>query len=212
LETTLFFISYTALWVLVLFQTLVLLEMIRQLTRKPDPVSTQGQQGQEVFVDGQLLSTGTRAPEFQVMELGTDRVVDSQALHGQPVVLVFVSPTCSACETIADELDQFRKMNTALLILCTGVEARCADFTSRYLPNVAVLWDQNGIVANEYKIQGTPTAVLIDPEWRILRYGYPQATVQLKLDELTKMQDNSTIFTNKSEIRAAQVTESNTAR
>lgn len=175
-DTALFWASYAALWVLVIFQALVLLEVVRQLGLRrgaEEPTSNK---------EHDLLPTGTVVPEFTAPDARNGLTVTSANWHGEPVVLVFVSPTCEACRLVADELADFRRsLRARVVVLCHGASAECAEYAAAHFPEVTVLVDERGAIAGQFLVRHTPTAVLLDGNGRVLRYGTPRATPRLNL-------------------------------
>lgn len=180
LDTWLFYVSYIALWALVIFHTLVLLEVMRQMG-----TGLEGAEGQAFPAgEGNLLEIGTKAPTFETPEVLSGMVIRSEALQGQPTLLVFVAPRCPACKDVAEELEAFRRRVKARLVaLCQGTAEDCARLAKDHLPGILTLLDESGAVANSFQVKWTPTAVLLDNQWRVLRYGVPQFVHRLSLSE-----------------------------
>lgn len=183
-STTLFYVTYAVLWVLVIFQALTLIEMVRQREVSNGSADTRFQAEKMG-----LLPTGTLTKAFEAPELGTGRLVQSQSWLGQPTLLVFVSPTCRYCELVANEVvDMHWKHNVRLVAVCKGERDLCLAFTTAHLPDVLALHDESGAIDRQFEVKGTPTALLLDHEGRVLRYGLPHSTsrgeVRIGLDEL----------------------------
>lgn len=180
LDTELFYVSYIALWALVIFHTLVLLEVVRRMGAGSEGVGGQVLPAEE----GNLLESGTKAPTFETPEVLSGIVIRSEALQGQPTLLVFVAPHCPACKDVAEELEAFcRRVKARLVALCQGRAEDCARLAKDHLPGILVLLDESGAIANSFRVTWTPTAVLLDNQWRVLRYGVPQFVHRLSLSE-----------------------------
>jgi len=181
-DSPLFLLSYLALWALVIFQTLVLLELVRQ-DRHPAAAGSSASADDSAL--GDMLVTGSVAPEFEARDIVNGRVVHSSSLRGRPLALIFVSPTCSSCEAVADELAGYQRRSGAqLVLLCRGGQADCAGFVRSHFADSLALLDEDGAAAKRYKVISTPTAVLLDSQGRILRYGFPRPKLQLGLEDL----------------------------
>lgn len=177
----LFLLSYLALWALVIFQTLVLLELVRQ-DRHPAATTTASPDDNAL---GDMLVSGSVAPEFEGRDIASGTVVHSSSLRGRPLALIFVSPTCSSCEAIAGELAAYQRRSGAqLVLLCRGGLGDCTGFVRSHFADTLALQDEDGAAAKRYKVISTPTAVLLDGQGRILRYGFPRPKLQLGLEDV----------------------------
>lgn len=179
-STWLFYTSYIALWVLVAFHTLVLLELVPRI----ETIRARGAEGDPLpMEDGSdLLVTGDAAPTIQAPELPTMRIVNSRSWLGEPSLLVFVSPSCTGCVEIADELRATRGQSSRRLVaVCRGEPSQCAQFAETYLPGIQVLIDETGEIAKQFRVHRTPTAVSLDDKLRVLRYGFPRSVTRLGL-------------------------------
>ncbi len=180
-DNTFFYVSYAALWLIVAFQTIVLLEVVRRLAT--------GQIANEAVPPGSadLLRTGTPAPLFEALDLRTKAVVRSEVLQGKPAILVFVAPGCQACHLVSDEITGFgRDPGVQVAAICHGTSSECYEFAEEYLSTIPVLLDEAGSITDQFHVSGTPTAVMLDKKGRVLRYGVPQSAVRLGLVDWLK--------------------------
>ena len=178
-EATIFYVSYGAIWVLVVFQALVMLELVRQMSgdreQSAQPLST--------IAETAMLPTGSVAPDFRLPELGTNQWVSRDSLSGKSALLAFTSPSCATCYKVADELSAFQVATDArLVVVCHGDAQTCEPFVGKHFPDALALHDETGVTAEAFLVQHTPTAVLLDPSSLILRYGTPTAEIRLGLD------------------------------
>lgn len=170
-----FFVSYVAIWLLVLFQGLLVLALLRQLAELRRLVESGGAQGED------RLPVGSPAPEFEGLDARSGRRVDSHSLNGRGGVLIFLSPECGTCKDLADGL--WRPAMDGLppiITFCQGGQQSCASFVRRLGPEVHVLRDDADEAATRYHVSGSPTAVVIDGEQKIRGYGHPQNVEDLK--------------------------------
>ena len=179
-DSMLFYVSHIALWILVGFQSLVLLELVRRLgsggvsAKELEP--TEGEE---------LLGTGTPAPSFEAPILPNMQLMKSEAWYGRPLMLVFTTPKCSGCVEVADELiDMHLNSDRQLVVFCVGESSGCVTFAETYLPGVSVLLDEKGMMAKEFRVTRTPTVIMIDEDAQIARYGFPRSVTRLQLNEL----------------------------
>lgn len=174
-----FQVSYFALWLLVLCQSLVLLEMVRR-----SATQRQSETGnvEDSSID-QLLPTGALLPAFEAQDLETESRVSHSALQGSQTLMVFVTPTCTTCHQLAGELLEFgQRTNARLAVVCQGELSACAAVANTSFPGAMALHD-DGSIALSFRIRRTPTAVLVDAEGRILKYGFPKSELHMELGD-----------------------------
>jgi peroxiredoxin len=88
--------------------------------------------------------------------------------------LVFVTPNCPACIEAGKDLEGLRKrVNAQVVVLCRGDASQCRDFGTNYSAGTLILSDEEGTIGERFKVKAAPTAVLLDDEGRVLRYGRP---------------------------------------
>lgn len=172
-------VAYVALWLIVIVQTVVLLEMLRQigiLRRRvgPEPGA---------LLTGGGLPRGTAAPAFAATDLQTEQVVTLEQFRGHRVLLVFLSGGCQACRTLAPDLGLFAQEHAgeiATLAVCSGSNDGCAGFAREYRLSLPVLLDPEHRIAGAYEARVTPCATLIDAEGRVLIHGVPNSADHLE--------------------------------
>jgi thioredoxin-like negative regulator of GroEL len=137
--------------------------MVRMLRRELAEVRASGTRREG-------LPVGTVAPEFDLPGIdGTTGTLAGLVQGGHPVVLVFLHPECGPCQDLVQELPRWREhLNGSLTLvpvssgdLAANIEwARTCDLTQ-------MLVQDGSEVAAQYRLRGTPTAVLIDTGGRI---------------------------------------------
>ncbi|MFY9607514.1 MAG: MauE/DoxX family redox-associated membrane protein [Blastocatellia bacterium] len=116
------------------------------------------------------LPVGAPAPRFSLAAIGGEQMtLDDLLAHGNPVLLLFVSPSCFPCKTLLPfvrvwERDYDDHLTIALLSKGTLKEnhERVAKYEARHL-----LLQNEYPVAEDYQAKWTPAAVLISREGRI---------------------------------------------
>jgi methylamine dehydrogenase accessory protein MauD len=116
------------------------------------------------------LPVGALAPDFTLPTLDGKQVALGDLLGaGKPVLLLFVSPSCSPCKALLPmvkvwERDYRDYLTMALLSKGTVKEnqQKMAKYEARHL-----LLQADSQVAEEYQAHWTPAAVLINPDGRI---------------------------------------------
>jgi AhpC/TSA family len=170
-----FFVSYFVAWILVVFQGLLILALLKQLSELKQLVELKGVPGAD------RLPVGTEAPEFKGLDLRSGRPITTQIFEGQGGALLFLSPECGSCVDVANGLHQPALSGLPpILTVCQGNESSCASFINRLGMEVYTLRDDDNEVATRYRIDGSPTAIIINPDVTIRAYGHPQTIEDLK--------------------------------
>lgn len=158
-----FVLSYVALWVLVILQTLILIGLTRALYEL--------RQGYEAARPRSLQ--GHRVPDFSAIDLSGSSV-STASLAGEPAALLFVSPNCPSCMVSLAELRALANDSTrGLVIVCRGGEADCRQLAVEYQLTVPVVPDEDGELMRLFGVSGTPIAVRINADGVIESYGEP---------------------------------------
>lgn len=161
--TIFFYISYGALWILVILQSLVLLglvQVVHQL-RKPG-ITVSAFEGKE-------------APEFSARDL-SGVAVTSADFKGRLTGLLFVSTNCQAClETLQDDIAYlYNKVQGNVIVICRAERKDCARLVEQYGLTVPMVVDENNQISQLYDISSVPTVVFIDADNRIITRGHPK--------------------------------------
>jgi thiol-disulfide isomerase/thioredoxin len=119
-------------------------------------------------------STGVNAPEFSVMTLAGERYTKA-TMDGHPTLLVFWAPWCKVCQQELPVLGDYveREKPAQLRVLSIGfadtrervnafVKARKATFV------FPTAYDEGNRMAREYRINATPTFVLVDAHGQVV--------------------------------------------
>ncbi|HTC43500.1 MAG TPA: TlpA disulfide reductase family protein [Steroidobacteraceae bacterium] len=94
-------------------------------------------------------------------------VVDIGALQGRVVYLDFWASWCEPCRRSFPWMETLRRAyeGKGLIVLAIDVDTDRADadrFLRRFQPGFDVRFDSSGTLAEQYKVTGMPTSVLID--------------------------------------------------
>ncbi|WP_169812942.1 TlpA family protein disulfide reductase [Nocardia niwae] len=138
---------------------------LRALRRRVDEqaLSTLGAEG---------LPVGAVAPEFELLGAdGATTTLEDLLATAKSVLLVFVHPGCELCAALARELPRWRaRTGDALVIIAVGngdAAEQAAWGVEQGLGDIPSLVQQGNEAALRYRVRGTPSAVLIDPEGRV---------------------------------------------
>jgi len=133
----------------------------------------QGEDSSKRFSNGSLarskinrdgLKAGTPAPDFRLPRLDGRGELSLSELRGKRVLLVFSSPQCGPCNTLAPELEKFHREHPEMgLVMISKGEAKenRAKVKEHGLTFPIVLQHQWEI-SRRYAMFATPVAYLID--------------------------------------------------
>lgn len=164
-----FYLSYGALWILVIVQSLILLGLVRivyQLQRNGATAS---------------LTEGQEAPKFSAVSLA-GAPIRGMDMAGRMTALLFVSPTCSACKiTLADDMDYLRyKAQGNVILICRAGRDDCVRLVKEYKIDLPTVADEDDQLSQLFGIYSVPTAVLINENNRIQSIGQPKREKQVE--------------------------------
>lgn len=177
-----FVLSLGLLWLLTIFNTLLLLALARNgLALAPAMVSDSGGLSTVPPSEGgQGELQGKPAPPFRLEDL-EGRVITTGDLLGSPAALLFVSPDCTTCGVTLDELKTLTtKVDGNVVVICRAPGERCAEMGRTYGLGGAIVSDANYAISRLFRVAVTPTAVLISPDGIIESYGRPMSPQDLR--------------------------------
>jgi peroxiredoxin/uncharacterized membrane protein YphA (DoxX/SURF4 family) len=117
------------------------------------------------------LPVGAKAPEFSLKGSDGRKVtLASLTALGRPVGLVFVGPSCGSCWVLMPHLRRWQESlsdRIALVMISTGTERQNEEAIAEH--GIAGTFLHDGAKLLEaYRVPGTPTAVIVSPEGRII--------------------------------------------
>jgi peroxiredoxin len=159
-----FGVSYAALWVLVIFQTVVLLGLTRSIyvgrEAAPPVEPAFGLRGQPV-------------PAFSSTTVRGETITERD-LHGRSTAVIFVSPDCQNCSVTLMQLEALlAKTGGNVLVVCRSDAGKCAQLAQTFELSVPVLVDHDLSLSRLFLVTTAPTAVMIDADGRVGEYGHP---------------------------------------
>jgi thiol-disulfide isomerase/thioredoxin len=119
------------------------------------------------------LEPGTPAPAVELASIEGDRIsLDNLREPGNPVLLVFTSPTCGPCSVLMPTIAEWQREHhgelTVALVSDGELDAIRAEADEHGLVNVLV---DDGLAAYEaYEANGTPSAVLIGDDGKVAEW------------------------------------------
>ena len=159
-----FYISYGALWILIILHSLILLGLVRVVY-----------QLQQTGMRAASMESGQEAPAFSAVDLsGTP--IKSTDFAGRLKVLLFVSPDCPACTSMLEDDIEFleHKAQGNVIVICQAGRKDCARLVEQRGINMPIIADVDGEISRLYEISSVPTAVFVNANNRVQSYGKPQ--------------------------------------
>lgn len=120
--STLFYISFAALWILVILHSLILVGVVRIVY----------QLQQSGIVAGSEDLMGKEAPAFMAMGL-SGVTISSMDFKGRLTALLFVSPNCKSCMTTLEDMAYLNhKAQGNVIMICRAGREDCAKLVEQY--------------------------------------------------------------------------------
>jgi hypothetical protein len=168
--------SYIALWAVVVFQGLLVLALLRQVSQISKLVENGDLPGENP------LPVGAPAPRIVGIGANSGRQVDSQQFVGRGGMVLFVSGDCFVCKGLSRSIQTLGHEGLPpMIVCCVGRANACQRFVERIGRLAPVLAGADQI-AMRYHVSGFPTVVVIDEQHSIRSYGHPK-----NLRELTQI-------------------------
>lgn len=174
-----FDLSYPALWLLVVFQAMLLLGVVRALYRIR-------QQEVGLRAAGEESRAGEVAPPFTGRDL-SGNWIRSDDFAGDRQVLLFVSPHCRSCENAVEDIAFLDgKIHGRATVICTGgTEEECVRFSDAHALDRPMIVDDDMGISRLFRVDVVPSAFVLDEEGRIESYGNPMRDGKLVQEQLS---------------------------
>src|SRR2546427_2726133 len=161
------YLSYGALWILVIVQGVVLLGVVRIVSQlqKRGAAANPGMRGE--------------APAFTAVDLSGRRIA-TKDLAGRMTALLFASPHCEACTDSLADVEYLRREGHAnVIVICQSGREDCAKFAEEHRIGAPVIADADNRVSDLYNASAVPMIYLIDADNQIQAYGrLPRARLE----------------------------------
>jgi peroxiredoxin len=175
-----FYVSYGLLWALLLFQSVLLIGVTQKVYRLP---GARPAESPELPSSGAL--SGQPMPSFAATDL-SGRAIESHEFLGKATTIIFVSPSCSSCAVTLDELAVLsERVDGSVLVVCRSSPGRCRRIRELYGIDVPVVPDREFRISRLFGVTTVPTAVIVDDDGVVQRYGHPR-----RGDELVQIFDH----------------------
>ncbi len=158
-------IAFLVQWALVLFLGLLVIGILRQL-------SVMQQRWNMAAPPVTALEIGDELPDITLPDwYGSMVSVKAHLCHRGGVVLI-LSAGCSACRTLVERLSQLEQVRNngsatdgSLVVIMLGDRAEAhslLDELTCKLPQLAVVFDADGLVSRQLAIVAVPTGIAVD--------------------------------------------------
>ena len=117
------------------------------------------------------LKAGTVAPEFSLPRLDGRGELALSSLRGRRVLLVFSSPGCAPCNTLAPELEKFHRAHPELemVLISKGDPKENRAKVKEHNLTFTVVLQRQWEISRQYAMFATPAAYVIDEVGVIVR-------------------------------------------
>lgn len=167
MNETVLILSMVLLWVVVLFNLLLTLALVRRTS------STQSRPPQPDW-----LQPGEQAPDFTAETLG-GKPVTLATYAGRSVVFVFVSPSCEPCREYVPAYNALgpvaRQAGTEIVLVSVASRTETREFVDEFtitLPVIVAPQEASSFM-KDYKFVETPTYCAIDAQVAVQLSGLP---------------------------------------
>lgn len=162
--TTFLTISIIPLWIGFAVLTVLVVGLIRQTSGvAPTPAAPDGR-----------IAPGSPAPSFEVTG-HRGSVVSNGSLEGQTYAVLFVSPDCPTCVASLAEIEALSSGgDRSVLVVCRSISSRCDQIMGEMVTgDYDFVTDPTDSIAQLFGITVNPTAVLVDENGVVMKYGHP---------------------------------------
>lgn len=195
--------SIALLWVVVVAQTLVLIELLRQIGILRLRL---GDEPGALFVEGEGLERGSSAPAFEGRDVKADHELSHRDLFRDKALLVFLSTRCQSCRELLPaikEVAETHRKDTQIVVVCSDPSidgGECAELAQQTNRLVPVIYDRHQTIMRDYGVRRTPSATLIEDS-TVRLHAIPNNGEQLEslLDEEVMFSGSVWRFENKPE-------------
>ena len=120
------------------------------------------------------LPVGSLAPHFSAIDFQSKRTIHSSTMAGRRVVLCFLNADCQTCRSLAFDLSRMASATLGGLIVYYDADAEAEGSVFEALASVVpVLCKGTVDVSDEFHVEHSPVAIILDEEWRISGISFP---------------------------------------
>lgn len=137
----------------------------------------------EILQPPKSLDVGEDAPDFSSEDY-QNNIVELKNYNGKGLLLVFSSPTCTACQVFWPTLKEFTTLHTKIDVVMISSGTKEDVIKMQEQQNFLFPIIINEELFNDYKVPGTPYLYLISPYLKVDLSGFSNS-----LDEIGKRVD-----------------------
>lgn len=168
--------AFIALWALVVVVGLLLLGTLRRITPVLERAEESFQTASSISFGG--LAVGARVPSFAATTVSGESFNDADLL-GTKTVVLFLGPSCRACERFVKDLGAGRAPHIAAQLVVVTDDAESASALAR-ATEVTVLVDHDRALAEAFDARLVPRAFVVDGRGSVLAEGRPNEWDELE--------------------------------
>lgn len=166
-------ISYIALWVIVLWVTLALITVLRQLgvEREQRVVSSSVPPSYEE--DGPTLGARTPALVLQT-DTGHGSITLSEPSTADATLVIFMSTFCEGCQLIAPEVEALyaqSSLSTRFLVVLQGNSTMCRAFVTVLSLTLPLVFDRTSEIRRAFNVHHAPYGLIYNGDGILIGKG-----------------------------------------
>lgn len=153
-----------------LFTTITLMDEL--YAEKQEAAALEQKQQEEFERMQQPLNTGDQAPPFALKNLD-DEDVTLDMYQGKELLLVFAQPDCEFCHNFYPELNKFieQRSDVETLVVQMDASPEISELQRDKFNIQTKVFPANSDIILDYKVQSTPTTILINKAGEIAGKG-----------------------------------------
>lgn len=157
-----FWLSFVLLWGIIVVQTVVLLEVLRQIGILRKRI---GDEPAGLLVEGEGLDRGSPAPSL-VSAQTIQSALPANGTEKGSSLLVFLTTRCESCRRLFPAINQFaaNEANVNCIVVCSNPNPypdECSAFVNELGPEITLLFDPGQHLFRQYGVKRTPSATLV---------------------------------------------------
>jgi thiol-disulfide isomerase/thioredoxin len=155
--------SFILLWIVVIVQTIVLLEVLRQIGVLRLRL---GDEPAALYVDGEGLERGATAPSLESAQLiGSAPGATTDLAIGKNLI-TFLTTRCESCRSLVPAINQVaqRRPDVRQFVVCSNPDdtpSECSSLATEFTQGVSLLFDPRQQIFKSYGVRRTPSAALV---------------------------------------------------